>query len=159
MIEQEAREILEVGHVDMQQVIHVAGQRVAGDHFIPAVDVLDETLDRFRLVLAQLHTHESLQAQANRLRIDLRRVAGDDLVRFQPLQPAQARRWRQADPLGQLGIGDAALALQDGEQAQVGAVECRHAQQTSVIPSVCAMIVHSQANPWQQNKLRAGKPP
>ena len=75
--------------------------------------------------LVQLHPHERLQAQAQPLRIDFGAVAGDHPVALQPLHPAQAGRRRQVHALGQLGVGQAAVALQLGEQRQVGAVERR----------------------------------
>ena len=72
---------------------------------------------------AQLHAHERLQAQAQAFGIGLGAVAADDAFAFQPLHPAQAGGGGQVHALGQLGIGLAAVALELGEQQQVGAVE------------------------------------
>ena len=64
-----------------------------------------------------------LQPEAEPLRIDPRGVAGDHPVPFQPLHPAQAGRGRQADPFGEVGVAQPALALEFGQQGQVGAIQ------------------------------------
>src|SRR5574344_1932448 len=107
----EGREMVQVTHIDVQQVVHVAGQGMTGHHFIPQLHRIDEAGNRLAAMLGQLHAHEGLQAQADRPRLQPGDVATDDPVGFQPLHPAQAGRRRQVDPLGQLGIGGAAIAL------------------------------------------------
>ncbi len=115
--------MLQVLDVDVQQVVHVAGQGMAGDDFVPFLHAGDEVLDAVGTVLLQLHPDEGLQAQAQRLRVQPGGVAGDHAGRFQPLDAAQAGRGRQVHPAGQLGVGGAAVLLQQGQQAQIGAVQ------------------------------------
>ncbi|MCY1554014.1 hypothetical protein D9M68_905550 [compost metagenome] len=107
----------------VQQVIHVAGQCVAGHHFVPAPHAVAEMLDAGRVVLLQLHTHEGLQPQPDGLGVDAGGIPGDDPRRLESLDPAQACRRRQVHLAGNVGIGGATVALQQGQQAQVGAVE------------------------------------
>src|SRR5690606_9723306 len=122
-VEQEAREVLQVLDVDVQQVVHVAGQGMAGHHLLPVLHMGDEAVDAGRAVLLQLHPDEGLQAQAQRARVQARAVAGDHPGGLQPLDPAQAGRGAEVHPRRQFGIGGAAFLLQQGQQAQVGAVE------------------------------------
>ena len=117
--------MLEVGHHHVQQVVHVAGERVAGHHLVPAAHGLGEARHAGAAVLLQLHAHEGLQAEADRSRVDARRVAADRAGLFQALQAAQAGGGRQVHPLGEFGIGQAPFALQGGEDAAVGAVPRR----------------------------------
>ncbi len=107
----------------MQQVVHVAGERVTGDDLVPGVHEFAEGGDGGGLVVAQLDADEGLQAEAEALGVDLGAVAGDHPLALQPLHAAQAGRGREVDPLGQLGIGQAGAALEFGQQQQVGAVE------------------------------------
>jgi len=91
-VQQEVREVLQVTHVDVQQVVHVAGQCMAGHHFIPALHAVHEVADGGLVVLFQLHAHEGLQAQPQLARFQPRAIADDHALAFQPLQAAQAGR-------------------------------------------------------------------
>src|SRR5699024_7461669 len=105
-VEQETREVLQVADVDVQQVVHVAGQGVAGGNLVPAVDAFDEGFHGGAVVLFQLHAHESLQVQTHGDSIDAGGIAGDDALALQPLHAAQTGRGGQVHFFRQLGIGD-----------------------------------------------------
>ena len=115
--------MLEVADHDVQQIIHLTGQGVAGDHLIPALHALDEVLDLGAAVLFELDADEGLQAEADRSRVDQGRVAGNHAFGLEALHTTQAGRGRQADRFGDVGIGRAPVALQQGEDAQIGAIE------------------------------------
>ena len=105
--------MLQVLHDHLQQVIHVAGQGMAGDDLVPAVHSFDEAVQALLAVLFQLYADEGLQAQANPLGIDQGRIALDDTRGFQPLDPAQAGRRLQVHLGGDIGLGGAPVLLQE----------------------------------------------
>ncbi|GAA3912754.1 hypothetical protein GCM10022229_01750 [Luteimonas lutimaris] len=74
-------------------------------------------------MVVELDADEGLQTQAQALGIDFGAVAGDHAVAFEPLHAAQAGRGREMHALGQFGVGQAAAALEFGEELEVGAVE------------------------------------
>ena len=110
--------------------------------------------DREAVVAAQAHPHEGLQAQVQARRIDLGAVAADHPLALQPLHPAQAGRGRQVHALGQLGIGQAAVALQFGEHDDIGAVQFDGCH-CSVLSAFDAIILRRTAHGAQQRKLIA----
>src|SRR5690606_38837103 len=112
---------------DLQQVVHVAGQCMAGDHLVPGGDETGEGGDGVRIVLPQLHADEGLQTEPDLLRVDLGAVAGDHPVALQPLHPAQAGRGRQVHALGEVCVGQAAVALEFVQKQQINAIQRVHA--------------------------------
>ena len=56
-------------------------------------------------------------------RADQGAVAGQHAVLLQALDPAQAGRGRQRDPVGQFGVGEAAVLLQQADQGDIDGVE------------------------------------
>src|SRR3546814_2472866 len=62
-VEEEAGEVFEVADGDLQQVVHVAGQRVAGDDFVPFVDEGGEGGDGFGVVVVELDADEGLRSE------------------------------------------------------------------------------------------------
>ena len=73
----------------------------------------------------EAHLHERLHLQAQRRRIDDRRIALDDAGLLQQLHAARARRIGKSDLLGQLHDRLAPVLLQGVEDRGVVAVE-RH---------------------------------
>src|SRR3546814_14625267 len=53
---------------------------------------------------------------------DDRAVARDGPGRLQPLRSVEARAWRQADPVRQVGVGDTAAALQIRQDVDIDSV-------------------------------------
>ncbi|MNN60134.1 hypothetical protein D3C81_1752960 [compost metagenome] len=98
---------------------------MAGHHLIPVQHAVGEHADGVLVMLLQLHAHERLQAQPDLTGFQPRAVAGDHPFVLQPLYAAQAGRWGQVHPGGELGIGGAAVLLDFSQQAQIRAVELR----------------------------------
>src|SRR5688572_6065647 len=71
----------------------------------------------------ELHAHENSHAEAEAPAVDLGLVAGDIPLFLQALDAAQARRRRQANPLGQLDIAEPAVLLQRSQDLAVQRVE------------------------------------
>ena len=90
------------GGDDLQQEVVFAGHRVAADDLLDRVDVAPELLDVLVRVPLEPDLHERLHVQAQRRRIDDRRVALDDAGLLQQLHAASARRVGQADLLREL---------------------------------------------------------
>jgi len=109
--------------VNAQQVVHVPGHRVAGSHLGPSLHPGPEFLHRHLAALLQLDRHVGQQAQADARRVDQRHVLADDTQLLQPPNAAQAGRGRQRHPLGDLLVGQAAILLQQLDDAQIGAVQ------------------------------------
>src|SRR3546814_19545280 len=87
-VEEEAGEVFEVADGDLQEVIHVAGQRVAGDDFVPLVDEVGQGGDGIGVVVVGLDADEGLQAKAQGPGAGPGTVAGDEDVALQEPQTA-----------------------------------------------------------------------
>ncbi|MNT76475.1 hypothetical protein D3C72_2154820 [compost metagenome] len=90
-----------------------------GDHFRQRADFLAELLGVAFVVPFHLDADEDGQAQADFVRRQPGLVAQDHAGFLQHAHAAQARRGRQADLLGKLHIGQAAVLLQCLENAPV----------------------------------------
>ena len=75
---QEFLELLVVGDDDLQQVVELAGQEVALEHFRHVPDAVREPLDRVRAVVRQHHVDEAQEVEPHRFAIDDRDVAAND---------------------------------------------------------------------------------
>ena len=74
-------------------------------------------------VLPHRHLHDGLQLQPQRRPAQLRPVTGDGAALLQHPHAPQARRRRQRYALGQVLVADAAILLQNLENAQIGGIE------------------------------------
>ena len=74
-------------------------------------------------VAVDLELDEDGQAEAQPRAVELRAVAGDDAVVLERAQPAQARRRREVELLGEAGVGDPAVALEDLQHPAVDDVQ------------------------------------
>src|SRR3546814_10638707 len=70
-------------------------------------------------MIAERDRGEDDLATAELAEVDDRAVARDVPGRLQPLRSGEARAWRQADPVRQVGVGDTAAALQQIGRAHV----------------------------------------
>src|SRR5688572_10458602 len=140
-VHDETREMLEVRDLDPQQVVHVAGERVAPQHFRPVLHRPREGIGRHAAALLELHVHEGHEAQAHLARLDQGDIAADHARGFQRTDAAKRRAGRQAHAAGDFEVGQAAFALQDVQDLPVGAVEGLHVTSTqyycATVP-VCA---------------------
>src|ERR1035437_1048573 len=116
----------QVGGDDAQQVIAVAGHQVALQHLVPFRDRLGEPLEVFLFLPRELDRDEYAYMQAERFLVDGRDIARDHAALFQKLDPAMARRHRQADLVGELLHGGAAVGLQQAEDFAVDGVQRVH---------------------------------
>ena len=66
---------------------------------------------------------EGDQVEAERLGREVSVVSLDHLLLFQPHPPPRALRGRQADEIGQLLVGQAAIVLQRAEDFEVEAID------------------------------------
>src|ERR1700675_1831068 len=111
---------------DAQQIVAVAGHQIALQHLVPFRDRFRKTVEILFLLPRQLDRDEDADMQAERLLVDGRDVARDHAALLQQLHPAMARRHRQADLVGQLLHGHAAVGLQQAEDLAVNGVEGVH---------------------------------
>lgn len=133
--------MVEVADDDVDEVVHVAGEGVAGDDFLPLVDEGGEGGDGFGVVAGELDADEGLEAEAEAFGVDFGAVAGDHALAFEALDPAQAGGGGEVDAFGQFGVGLAAGALEFGQQQQIGAVEVDGGHGIASIRSIGARIL------------------
>ena len=123
-VHDEAAVVRHITDDHLQQVIHLARQRGAFDHFGPCLHAFAERVHGAALVDAsaffQAHIEVGGQAQADLGRGDEGDVALDDAHILQALDAAQHGAGRQAHLLADHVVGLAAIFLQ---AAQDGAVE------------------------------------
>ena len=74
-------------------------------------------------VIVHRELHEHGEPEAELLAVEDGAVAGDHAGLLERAQAAQARGRRQVQPLGERGVGDPALVLQDLEHPAVNAVQ------------------------------------
>ena len=107
---------------------------------------------------------EDRQAEAGPCPADLGVVSGDDPAGLQRLDPAQARGRRQADRIGQVDVGDPAVALQrrdDGtihpvwrmlrheikRTVSIGAISWRHSARSGAIFAIACEPFSARLGP------------
>ncbi|KGQ02425.1 4-hydroxyphenylpyruvate dioxygenase [Beauveria bassiana D1-5] len=123
----------QVGDLDAQQVVHVAGHGVALDHLGPELDIAGKVAHgrmAGAAVLVQADVDVGQQAQPDFLGVDQRHVFLDEALLFQPPHPAQAGAGRQGNAVGQLLVAQAAVALQFGQNPYICPIQLyvRHFQ-------------------------------
>ena len=74
-------------------------------------------------MVRERHLGERHQRVAQLLQPDLRAVSGDVARLLEPPEACKARARRQADGIGEIDVGDAAVLLQLAKEAQVHPVE------------------------------------
>src|SRR5712692_2339681 len=116
----------QVGGDDAQQVVAIAGNQVALQNLVPFRDRFRKPVEVFLLLPRQLDRDEHADMQAERFLVDGRDIAGDHAARFQKFHPAMAGRDRQADLVGELLHGRAAVGLQQAEDFAVDGVKRMH---------------------------------
>src|SRR5690606_16470015 len=85
---------------------------------------------------------------AELLAIEQGHLADDVAVVLELLDPPRAGRGRQADALGQLLVGDARVALQFGEDAQIVAVQLVHLLVCSFVDCAWKSICDEKLRKW-----------
>jgi hypothetical protein len=74
------------------------------------------------VLAAHLHVEQDLEAAAGRRGVDAGVVAGDDAGPLEGADAAQARGRGQADAVGQVGVGQAAVDGQLGDNCAIDPV-------------------------------------
>jgi hypothetical protein len=108
---------------DAQQVIVGAAHRVALQNLGSLADELVESAHGIGMMILQRDHGVGEYGQPDGVRPQERRVPGNESGLLEPPQTPPARRRRQADPLGQLLIGDTRIVLQLLEDAAVESIE------------------------------------
>src|SRR6266567_8570955 len=116
----------QVGGDDAQQVIAVSRHQIALQNLVPFRDRFSEPGEVFLLLPRQLDRDEHADMQSERFLVEGRDVARDHAAFFQELDPAMARRDRQADLVGELLHGGAAVGLQQAEDLAVDGIKRVH---------------------------------
>ena len=123
MLAVDAGEILGVFGHDLQQVVRRPGHQVA---FQDVGHLGHLTLKGVQQVIGlalQGDFDKDHRGFAQSPRVQKGDVTGDVALFFQPLGAAVAGTGRQVHAFRKLGIGDAAILLQDGQDAAVGCVQ------------------------------------
>ena len=82
-----------------------------------------ERLEALGLVAVELDGDEDDDMRPEERQRHLGMVAADQPCRLEPAEPLPARRRRQVGPPRQRGLGDPALAREDGQDGDVAVVE------------------------------------
>ena len=114
-----------VGDAGLDQIVEAAGHHVAFEDLRRPAHGGGELLEHVRRRLVEGDLDEDQELEPEPARIELRAEAGDVALPLQPLQALAGRGRRQADALGEVDRRDAALRLQNDEDAPVGAVDVR----------------------------------
>ncbi len=109
---QKALVALEIRHDDLEQVVGLARHHVAGDDFGQGENRLLERVDALVGVAVDLDPHEHREAEADTAALQHCAIALDVALTLQPLDAAQTRGRREADPLRQLDIAQATVGLE-----------------------------------------------
>ena len=91
--------------------------------FLPAPGAFLEVLEVGILLTGQTDKDKARNLEAQRLAVQFGMVALDEARFFQGADAAQARGGGDPGPARQLDIGDAAIGLQLGQDAQVNGVQ------------------------------------
>ncbi len=118
---------LEVAQHRLQQIVGIAGQRIGLLDVVDAVDQRAKFLGVVGRMGGQRDVDEGDHIEAERLAGEIGVVARDHLFLLQPHPPPRALRRRQADHVGQLLVGQAAVVLQRAEYFEVEGVNRYHA--------------------------------
>jgi hypothetical protein len=123
LVEQQLLVGVHIPHDHLELVVRLlAGDQQAFQHLRQGGDAGFEVFEALRGVAVHGDIDEGHQGEAQFLGIHHCAVTGDDARLFQGLDPAQAGRGGEADAVGQLLIAQAALLLQDFQNALIVAI-------------------------------------
>ena len=111
---QEALVVGGAGDRHLDEIIVVPRHKVALQHLGYACELTAELLQHMFVMLLERDLDEDDIAEAQRRLIDDRRIAFDRAVCLKAPDARPARRWRKADLLRQLVVGEARIPLQGG---------------------------------------------
>ena len=124
LVKQEVLVAVDIGHHHFQQIIgFLPGDQIAQLHLRVAGHLFFEIGKTFRCVAVHADLDHYRQIQPQLAGIQHRFPFHDDAGGLQLLYPAGTGGGGQAHGLGQLLVGEAAIALQGFQNAQVGTVQ------------------------------------
>src|SRR6516165_7073065 len=124
---------VQAGSSDPEQVVGQAEHPAYFDDFVERGDGGLEGFEGRPVLAGEIDVDEHLESPADRLGVDACGVAEDHAVAFQPLDAPQARRWCEADPVGELDIRHAPIALEFSNDTTI---HCVHSQYYCAIMSL-----------------------
>jgi hypothetical protein len=113
-------EIVHRPEVQLHEEAVLSGNPVAVDDL---GNLSGELRDLLKLAGGRPNPYDRCDRKPDRLRIDLRVIAGDHAGAFEPLDPVGHRRRRQVDAAPELGDGHPRIRLQLFEQTTVDLVK------------------------------------
>src|SRR6516162_3640514 len=114
------------GHVadhDAQMIVRISRGRETFQYLRALLYARDELRDEFFIVAVQRHMDDGGHCKPRLGTVEQHRVAGDHAGLFQRIHPPPARRWRHADPSGELLIALPAVFLQLREKPLIPCIE------------------------------------
>ena len=121
--DQEALVIAEIGHDDFEEVIGLTGDEVARNDLRHLDDGFLERQRALVGVPVYLDAYENREAEPDAVAPQGCPITFDVPVALQTLDATQTRRWRQADLVGQLDVGQTAIGLQLRNNAAVDRIK------------------------------------
>ncbi len=125
-VSQQMAVFLHAAQAELHQIVEAARNEVTFQHVGHVQQLLAHAVEHIARLGRQFDFHKNQQGLAQRLRVDAGVVAGDHPGTLHALDPLGTRRGRQPDFAGQIGHGDAAVALQEIQNAAVDAIEFVH---------------------------------
>ena len=124
LLHDQSLQFLSIAHGDLEQVVVLAGDVVALQHFWNLLDRRAEVVDLLDLVQLQRNLDEAEHVEAEPLAVEERHIAADEALFLQPADARVHRGRRKIQPPRQFGVGDARVGLQFAQKAPVEFVEC-----------------------------------
>src|SRR6266851_2337653 len=121
--DQKALVVTEIRYDDFEEIVRFAGDEVARDDLRHLDDGLLERRRALVGVPVDLDADEDREPKADAVAPQRRPITFDVAIPLQALDAAQARRWRQADLVGQFDIAQASIGLQLGDDAAVDGIQ------------------------------------
>src|SRR6185437_255476 len=138
LADEKALIILEVGHDDLEEIIGLARDEVAGDDFRHLDHRLLEARRLFVGVTVDLHTQEYREAEADAAALQGCAIAVDDAVALEALDAPQARRRRQPYSLGEFDIAQPGIGLQFADDPAVDGIKAAFWHKSNSSDRTCA---------------------
>jgi hypothetical protein len=122
----ELGQLIERAHAQVQQIVGLAGDRMRLQHLVESLEEMREVLGGRVAVLGERDSGEHLDRVTELARVEIGPVGADVAGLLEARAPARALGRREADALGQLGVGETCVLLQGREQPQVCRVQAHY---------------------------------
>lgn len=125
LVEKKALIVLEVAGDDLKQIVDLARDHVAGDDFGESDNRRLEGGGAIVGMAVDFHADEDGEAEPDPLAPKHGAIGFDVAFAPQPMDAPEARRRRQADALGEVGVAQPAVGLERGDDPAVNGIERR----------------------------------